>query len=429
MKQSSNETLHQDRWSVLKIPDFRLLIILRICSWMALQTQAVIVGWQVYQLRPDALLLGLIGLTEAIPAIASSFISGHLVDVHRPATIMRASVGVLLLNSIFFLIAISPFVSISTDDRLLILFICVFISGAARSFTSPSAFSLIPKIVPRHLLAPAAAWSTSSFQFATIIGPAIGGLVYGYFGAIYAFAIPTIFQIAAFVGVSSFSQKTKNVLNHGVREPFAKSIFSGLKFAFKQKVLISAMTLDTFSVLFGGAVAMLPIYADQILHVGSTGLGLLRAAPAVGSIIIGVSLAIRPLAVISGTALLWSVVGFGISTLIFAVSTNFYLSLFFLALTGAFDGVSMVIRHTILQLMTPENMRGRVSSVSSVFITSSNEIGSFESGVAARLLGLVPSVVFGGVMTLVVVATTAFCVPELRKTRISGDSPEEPKPA
>ena len=202
------------------------------------------------------------------------------------------------------------------------------------------------------------------------------------------------------------------------REPFAQSVKTGIRFVWHDKVLLSAMTLDMFSVLFGGAVAVLPIYADQVLHVGATGLGILRSAPALGSLLILLLLGLRPLKVISGKMLLWVVAGFGLTTLLFGISTNFTLSLIFLAASGAFDGVSMVIRSTILQLRTPDHVRGRVSAVSTVFITSSNEIGAFESGFAAKVLGLVPSVAFGGVMTLLIVAATALFYPELRKKEI-----------
>lgn len=410
------------RWAVLKIPDFRVLLLSRLGTFMSLQALAVIIGWQVYQLKPDPLLLGLLGLTEAIPAIGFSFISGHLVDVQRPALICRLSLGVLLLNSVLPLIAVLPSQSLSIDTRIGLLFATVFVSGAARSFFQPAVFSLIPKVVPRTQLARAAAWSSSIYQIASIAGPAVGGLVYGFFGPVTAFVTPLLLQTFAFGAGHLLSPEASLMRSASTREPLAQSIRSGLKFAFGHRVLFSAMTLDMFSVLFGGAVAVLPIYADQILHVGSTGLGLLRAAPSIGSALVAVALAVRPMRVISGTTLLWAVTGFGAATLVFAVSTNFYVSLIFLGLGGAFDGVSMVIRQTILQLLTPDNMRGRVSSLNSIFITSSNEIGAFESGLAARLIGLVPSVVFGGAMTLVVVAVTAFVAPELRGTRIaSGD--------
>lgn len=407
-----------DRWAVLRNPDFRLLLMLRVASWMALQSQAVIVGWQIYQLKHDPLLLGLIGLAEAVPAICGSFISGHLVDTHRPIRILRLSVTALLFNSCLLWFAVSPLAALETDARILILFAGVFISGAARCFTGPAVFTVVPQIVSRKQFAASSAWSSSSFQMATIVGPAFIGLVYGEFGALAAFGFPVAFQIFAFSCSLALSKKTAALRSDRAHEPFLKSVGAGLRFTFGHRVLLSAMTLDMFSVLFGGAVAVLPIYADRILHVGASGLGMLRAAPAIGSIVISLTLAVRPMRVISGRTLLLVVAAFGLATLGFAVSTNFYIAIAFLALTGIVDGVSMVIRQTILQLLTPQEMRGRVSSVSSVFITSSNEIGAFESGVAARMMGLVPSVIFGGVMTLVVVATTAWFAPELGRTRL-----------
>jgi MFS family permease len=403
---------------ILKIKDFRLLLFTRFLISLALQANAVIVGWQIYQLKHDALLLGLIGLAEAIPAITSSFFSGHIVDISKPAKVHHISLFVMMLNTFFILCAVLPHFNFSNDARIAMLFVGVFISGAARSFTGPSVFSLIPQVVPKPLIPAAAALNSSVFQFASITGPALGGLVYGFGGATVAFSVPCVFAVCAFICAGFISPKTEALLGKPAREPFVQSLKSGIKFAFGHKVLLSAMSLDMFSVLFGGATAVLPIFADKIFHVGSTGLGVLRAAPAIGSVVISLYLGLRPMKIISGRRLLHVVAGFGIATLGFALSKNFYLALFFLSLGGLFDGVSMVIRGTILQLLTPDNMRGRVSALSSMFIISSNEIGAFESGLAAKLLGLVPSVIFGGVMTLIVVGTIAFTVPELKKTRI-----------
>lgn len=411
-------TVVRKRGSVFEIPDFKILVFTRLCMYTALQTQAVIVGWQIYQMRKDPLLLGLIGLAEAIPAIGSAFVSGHFVDVKRPAKIYQWSMFMLFLNSSMLFVAISPFVPLTDDGRIALLFSAIFLSGAARSFATPSVYSLVPQIVGRARIAESAAWHGSIYQVATIVGPTVGGLLYGFLGPQIAFAIPVLLLSFAFSTTYLLSPEAKRLRSNSAHEPFLKSIAAGIQFAFGNKVLLSAMALDMFSVLFGGAVAVLPIFADQILHVGSTGLGFLRAAPSFGSIIVGLAFAVRPMRVISGRTLLLVVAGFGLSTLAFALTTNFWLALFFLAASGAFDGVSMVIRSTIEQLLTPDHMRGRVSSVSSVFITSSNEIGAFESGVAAKIMGLVPSLLFGGAMTLVVVVVTAWLVPSLRHTRI-----------
>jgi MFS family permease len=411
----------RSRSPVLAIRDFRALLLTRLFSTMSLQIQAVIVGWHIYQLRPNPLLLGLIGLVEAVPAITSSFISGHIVDHHRPAKILRLSLGAMVLNALLLFAAVAAGDWLSVEERLFILYFCVFISGVTRSFNSPSVFAIIPQVVPRNLLGASAAWNSSTFQFAAILGPAVGGLVFGAFGALVAFALPLAFQIAAWFALQGLSPEARALRRNGASEPFLRSVAAGVRFAFGHKVLLSAMTLDMFSVLFGGAVAVLPIFADQVFKTGSMGLGFLRAAPSVGSVLVASYLALKPMRVISGRTLLVVVAGFGLSTVAFSLTTNFYLALLFLAALGAFDGVSMVIRSTILQLLTPENMRGRVSALSSIFITSSNEIGAFESGLAARFMGLVPSVIFGGVMTLVVVALTAWLAPELEQTRISQD--------
>lgn len=403
---------------ILQITDFRRLLLTRILVTMALQIQAVIIGWHIYALKHDPLLLGLIGLTEAIPAIFGSLIAGHIVDISRPLRVAQWAILALALNGLMIFSSVLPTLHFSEDLIVSVLFIGIFISGAARSFLSPSIFSLIPNIVPRNMLASASAFNSGTYQVAAIIGPALGGLIYGSFGSTAAFAAPAALVCFGFIGSLRLSTQIAEIKSTSKREPILQSIRSGLKFTFSHKVLLSTMTLDMFSVLFGGAVAVLPIFADQVFHVGASGLGVLRAAPSVGSVIVAAVLALWPLKKITGKQLLFVVSGFGVCTLLFAMTSNYTLALIFLALTGAFDGVSMVIRGTILQLFTPENMRGRVSAVSSVFITSSNEIGAFESGFAANALGLIPSVIFGAVMTLVVVGITWWKFPELAKTEI-----------
>ncbi|MES2963292.1 MAG: MFS transporter [Bdellovibrionota bacterium] len=402
----------------LAIPDFRALFLTRFSASMALNVQAVIVGWQVYKLQPDPLLLGLIGLTEAIPAIGCAFFSGHIVDTHRPVRVYRWSLLALLFNTILLWTAVWEHTPFDDFQRLVLLFTGVFISGAARSFGTPSVYSLVPRVVPRSLLGAAAAWNSSSYQFASIVGPVVGGLAFGFLGAEFTFAIPVILVAIAMSMTLALSPNIRSFKSDHEREPFLKSIKAGIDFAFGHKVLLSTMTLDMFSVLFGGAVAVLPVFADQVFHTGSQGLGVLRAAPAIGSVLVGVWLAMKPMRVISGRTLLLVVAGFGLATIGFAISGHFVIALVFLAFSGVFDGISMVIRSTLLQILAPEHMRGRIAALSSVFITSSNEIGAFESGVAARFLGLIPSVLFGGTMTLVVVATTWLKVPALARTRI-----------
>lgn len=402
----------------LKIKDFRTLLITRGLLTMTLQIQAVIVGWQIYQIKKSALLLGLIGLTEAIPAISMAFFAGHIVDIYKPTKVYRLSLLAIMLNTLFIFSSVAPFFEIEGTYRLFILFAGIFISGAARAFASPSMFSLLPQIVPRNSLSSAAAFNSSIHTFASIVGPALGGLIYGFAGATWAFAVPCLLSLTALYSSTTFSEDLRNRPILGIREPILKSIKAGMQFVLNHKVLLSTMLLDMFSVLFGGVVAILPIFADKVFGVGATGLGFLRAAPALGSVLVTIILALRPMHSISGSKLSQVILGFGICTILFALTSNYYLALFFLALTGAFDGVSMVIRGTFMQLLTPDHMRGRVSSLSSIFITSSNEIGAFESGLAASILGLIPSVIFGGVMTLVVVGIVAWQAPELNQTKI-----------
>ena len=404
---------------VLKDRDFSVLFVSRVFSVMALQAQAVMVGWYVYELSRDPLMLGMIGLAEAIPAIGFAFISGHIVDNRHPAQVYKWCLFTLVVNCLMIWATTIESLEISGHTRLIFLFASVFVSGMVRSFSSPSVFSLISFIVPRPSLPQAAALNSSAYQLAAIFGPAAGGLIYGFTSPGTAFLISPVLMTCALVSITAFSKKCKAMRSTAKAEPFLASIRSGIQFAYREKVLFSSMTLDMFSVLFGGAVAVLPMFSDQVLHAGSEGLGFLRSAPSVGSALMALFLGFHPLKVIAGQMLLWMVAGFGVCILGFAFSTHFVPAFLFLALSGAFDGVSMVIRGTILQMLTPEHLRGRISSLSLIFITSSNEIGAFESGLAARLMGLIPSLVFGGMMTLSVVGITAWASPELRRTRLN----------
>lgn len=405
---------------VLRLPSFRLLFIARTLTMMGYQAQAVIVGWQVYSLTHDLLLLGLIGLTEAVPAIGCAFFAGHIVDISRPKTVYAACLAVLSVNTFFLMLAGGGYLEIAHHHLLVFLFAGVFLSGLARAFIMPSSFTMLAQIVPRRNMPAATSWLTSGFQVAAICGPAFAGLIYGGYGPRGAWFMPFLLLSLGFVVISMVKVPAQPPRGDK-REPAMKSIKAGWTFILKNPVLLSVMTLDMFAVLFGGAVAMLPAYADQVLHVGSQGLGALRAAPALGAVITAVLLGLRPMKRISARMLLWVVAGFGLCMIGFGLSTIFWLSMLFLALSGALDAVSMIIRSTLMQLLTPDRMRGRVSAVNSMFIISSNEIGAFESGVAAKFLGLVPSVVFGGIATLVVVALTALLSPKFRRTVVNTD--------
>ena len=405
--------------SVLRLRDFRLLLFTRVFGMMALQAQDVIVGWQIYSLTKDPFMLGLAGLTEAVPAIACALFAGHIVDISRPHRVFLNCIGLLAVNALALLLMAGGIVPIPGGTIIPILFICIFLSGIVRSFIMPSSFSLLSQIVKRSDLPAASAWMSSGFQVAAISGPAVAGIIYGGYGVLDAWVLPVSLMAVAFLLLAGMHVNVRGYRSSERREPAAKSIKAGWSFILSNPVLLSVMTLDMFAVLFGGAVAMLPAYADQVLHVGSQGLGELRAAPALGAILVAVLLALRPMKIVRASTLMWVIVGFGACMIGFGLSESFPLSIGFLAISGSFDSVSMVIRGTLMQILTPDAMRGRVSAVNSMFIISSNEIGAFESGLAAKLLGLVPSVVIGGMGTLVVVALTALVSPKFRRTVVN----------
>ena len=406
--------------TVLKRPDFRLLLLARILAIMALQAQDVIIGWQVYSLTHSPFMLGLVGLTEAVPALACALWAGHVVDNHRPHRVLQQASIVLTLNILALAVIAGGHVPSLGNHILVALFVGIFISGLARSFIMPAYATLLAQVVPRADISSASAWSSSGYQLAAISGPAIAGVLYGLLGVSLVWGMPLALITVALVLFGAMHPNVRLYKNAKPREPMLQSIRGGWHFMLRNPVLLSVMMLDMFAVLFGGAVAMLPAIADQVLHVGSEGLGALRAATAIGAIATAIFLALKPMKTIRATTLLWAVAGFGACIIGFGLSTSFALSMAFLAASGAFDSVSMVIRGTLMQWLTTDDVRGRVTAVNSMFIISSNEIGAFESGVAARLLGLVPSVIFGGAMTLLVVAATAALSPKFRRARVDG---------
>jgi MFS family permease len=406
--------------AILKLRDFRLLLLTRMLGTMALQCQSVIVGWQVYSLSHDTFLLGLTGLTEAVPAIGCALVAGHIVDIGNPQKIYLGCMATLFANTLMLFLIAGGLLPAPGGSILPWLFVGVFFSGLARSFSMPAAFSLLPRVVPRADIASASAWLNSGFQVAAIGGPAIAGILFGAYGARVAWLLPMTLMALGFLTVSRL--RIHHVPDGKEREPAIKSIRAGWAFMLGNRIILATMALDMFAVLFGGAVAMLPAYADQVLHVGAQGLGALRAAPALGAVLMAFYLALRPYKQVRTATMLCAVVGFGICMIGFGLSHVFWLSMVFLAFSGAFDCVSVVIRATVTQLLTPREMMGRVSSVKSMFVVSSNEIGSFESGTMATVMGLVPSVVFGGVATLFVAALTVFLAPEMRYTTVSSET-------
>jgi MFS family permease len=408
-------------YDILKNPNFRLLVATRMMSNMALQSLAVIVGWQVYKLTNDPLMLGLIGLTEAIPAIIGSLFSGYVVDISTPHHIYKTCIAVLVLNLAFLMAVGSNFFLLPHSDLIPLLFLGIFVSGVARSFMMPAFFSIMPQIVEKKDYAEANAWINTGFQISAISGPILAGLIYGFYGVSSAWILPVSFMTLGFLCVCSM-KNLREYQKFDTKESVIENIVDGWKFIIQNRMLLTIMALDMFAVLFGGAVAMLPAFAAQVLHVGPEGLGILRTAPGIGAMFGAIYFTIRPMRTFPLSRMLWAVAGFGVCMIGFGVSTSFMLSIIFLAFSGLFDTISVIIRGTLKQLLTPDHMRGRVSAISSMFIISSNEIGSFESGVAARALGLVPSVIFGGVMTLAVVGATYWMTPELRKKTLDENS-------
>ncbi|HVC96907.1 MAG TPA: MFS transporter, partial [Pirellulales bacterium] len=356
----------------------------------------------------SAMALGLVGLVQFLPVVALTLNAGQLADrAHRKSIVIVAMC--VISGCSFGLTAISH-----SKADIGLFYLCLFFSGVARAFMQPAKASLLPQIVPRAMFGNAVTWNMGGFQLAAIAGPALGGHLIYYQGnatAVYLFdALATLVFVVLLLFVKTETFEPSQA-RHGDQRPFV----AGMNFVWRNKVILAAMTLDMFAVLLGGAVMLLPIYTEHILHVGSKGLGWLRTAPAAGAFLVSVVLAHRPPFERAGRTLLWVVVGFGAATIVFGLSRSYWLSLTMLFLTGAFDFVSVVIRHTLVQMLTPDAMRGRVSAVNSLFIGASNELGGFESGLVAQLTTPVVSVVSGGIGTLLVVAAVAIGWPQLRR--------------
>ncbi|HEU4700211.1 MAG TPA: MFS transporter [Gemmatimonadales bacterium] len=415
------EPARHDPYASLRLRDFRLLILSVLAYTMGTQVQEVVIGWQLYALTKDPLALGFIGLAEALPFITVALFAGHVADRRNRRTVGLASLGVLVLCSAAFL-TFSEVPGLLTPRRVWIVYLVIAASGVARSFLGPVNTGLGAELVPRPLYPNAVAWRSSAWQFAAVAGPALGGLLYGWTSAGAAYGVAGGLVLAALAALAAIRYAGRPAPPPEARESLRESIATGLRFVFGTPVILGALTVDLFAVLFGGAVALLPIFADAILHVGPQGLGALRAAPAVGAVLMSVVLAHRAPMHRAGRAMLWAVAAFGACIIGFGLSRSFLLSLALLAASGMVDQVSVVIRSTLIQVVTPESLLGRVSAVNSIFIGSSNEIGAFESGVAARLLGTVPAVVIGGMLTLAVVAATAWRVPALRRMGRIGEA-------
>ncbi len=407
-----------DPYAALRLPDFRRFVASVLTLTVATQIQAVVVGWQIYAVTKDPLSLGLVGLAEALPFITIALFAGHVADrVDRRRVVAVAMVAMLGCAAALLGLTLIP--GSLAGGRVWPIYLVIFASGIARSFLQPARQALGAELVPRQLYPNAVAWRSSIWQFAAVVGPALGGLLYGVGGPAVAYGVDLALVAIALSALASLGRpalRAEAVPSAESNEvSIAESLGVGVRFIRRQPVLLGALTLDLFSVFFGGATALLPVFAADILHVGPEGLGVLRAAPSVGAVLMSLVLAHRPPLRRSGAALLLNVALFGLAMIGFGLSRHFVVSTLLLAVGGAVDMVSVVIRSTLLQVSTPQALLGRVSSVNQIFIGSSNEVGAFESGVAARLLGTVPSVVFGGLVTLLVVGMTAWKVPELRK--------------
>jgi MFS family permease len=404
-----------DPFAVLRYKEFNYFLANRFFLTLGIQMQSVIVGWQVYALTKDVFALGMIGLTEALPFIAVSLFSGHLADTFNRKYIILFFSFLFILVTSFLLYFSFDSTGVLKQFGTIPIFISIAFVGIIRGFISAAYPSFMSQIIPRSVYANAATWNSTVWHIASVVGPSLAGILIAI-NYSTAYMVDISFLIMSFVAFLFIKSKPLPVKEK--TESLFESLSAGIKFVFKNQLILGALTLDLFAVLFGGAVALLPAFADEVLHAGAVELGFLRAAPAIGAVIMALIIAYKPPTKNAGRNLFLSVGAFGLATICFGLSTNFYVALFFLFLTGAFDNVSVVIRHTILQLSTPDNMRGRVSAVNGIFIGSSNEIGAFESGITARAFGVKPSIVLGGILTILVVVVTARLTPKLRKLNI-----------
>jgi MFS family permease len=400
-----------DPYISLRNPNFRWYVASYVAITLGTQIQATVVGWQVYAITRDPLSLGIVGLAEALPFLSAALYAGHIADRHSRKTLSLIAIGVQALCGVALLL-LTVRSDVLLAGRVWPIYGVVGASGLVRSFLQPARVALGAEIVPRETYANAVNWRSSLWQLAAVVGPAFGGLIYGFSGASLAYTVESILCVIALGLLARIAYTRSPVVDDGAT--IGESLTSGIRFLLTQRELLGAQVLDLLSVFFGGAPALLPIFAAEILHVGPQGLGVLRAAPAVGAVLISVLLIHRRLRK-AGPVFILCVAGFGLCWILFALSRSFWLSLALLMISGMLDNVSVVIRSTLLTLRTPQHMLGRVAAVNQIFIGSSNEIGSFESGVAAKLLGTVRSVIVGGFITLGVVGVTAWKVPELRR--------------
>ena len=411
----------KDPYAALRIKEFNIFLFMRFILVFGWSMQFIVIEWQIYSLTKVPLSLGIIGLMEIIPAFTMALFAGHIVDQKEKRNLLAICIAAFSLISFgLFLLTWPKIVSEwSTHTILYVIYALVFFGGFLRSFFGPTIFSLIALIVPKKIYPNAATWSSSTWQMASVLGPAFAGFSINWIGVHWSLCIIFALIVLAFIIVLQIGKKP--ILNPKIGEPIMQSLKEGVRFVFKTKAILGAITLDMVAVLFGGAVALLPVFAQDILKVGPEGFGVLRAAPAVGAFLMMLITAYIPISKNAGIKLLGAIFGFGICIIVFGLSSVFWISVLALFFSGVTDGVSMVIRQTILQIKTPDHMRGRVASVNSMFVGSSNELGAFESGLTAKIMGTVTAVVFGGTMTLVTVVTTGIVSPSFRKLDLRKD--------
>ncbi|MHC0439201.1 MFS transporter [Flavobacterium sp. 3-210] len=413
-----------DPYQALRYREFNVYLLLRFCMVFAWAMQFIVIEWEVYSLTKDPLSLGIIGLMEVVPAVCMALFAGHIVDQsEKKGLLVKCILGFSVISFGLFLLTWPKIVGgLSQIVILYSIYALVFLGGLVRAFLGPTTFSLQSLIIPKKVYPNASTWSSSVWQIGAVMGPALAGFSINWIGVHWSMCLVFGFSILALIALSQISKKP--IVNPKIGESIKDSLTEGLTFVFKNQIVLGALSLDMIAVLFGGAVALLPIFAQDILKVGAEGFGILRAAPAVGSFITMLVSAYVPLYKNAGKKLLIAIFVFGLSIILFGLSTYFWLSVFALFLSGLADGISVVIRQTILQLKTPDHMRGRVGAVNSIFVGSSNELGAFESGATAKLMGTVTSVVFGGSITLLTVLGFGFISPTFRNLDLKRDMEE-----
>ncbi len=411
----------KDPYAALRIKEFNIFLLVRFVLVFGWSMQFIVIEWQVYSLTKDPLSLGIIGLMEIIPAFTMALFAGHIVDQKEKRNLFALCIAAFSLISLglFLLTSDKVIGDWSTNTILYSIYALVFFGGFLRSFFGPIIFSLVALIVPKKIYPNAATWSTSTWKTAAVLGALFGGFFISWIGV--ANTLCLVFGLVVLSFLLVFLIKKKPILNQKIGEPIKESLKVGVRFVFQNKAILGALTLDMIAVLFGGTVAILSVFAQDVLDVGSEGFGIMNASISMGSIVTMFATTYIPISKNTGKKLLISIFIFGVSIIGFGLSSIFWVSVLMLFISGAADGISMVIRQTILQLKTPDDMRGRVSSVNSMFVGSSNELGAFESGLAAKLIGPVAAVVFGGSMTLLTVFAIGIKNPVLRDLDLTED--------